>query len=150
MKLMNQITCFASWKNGSGMEGTRAWNNGPNSAPKCAHYTGITNEWATKILLYITHVVQCPPTWVHGKLLESWFGDVQPIGWNLGDYHWRHIFHNRSITSRSTGELRGHWQGWWPLKCPKLYRCILYTGNSKKRDQRSNCRYPRLYSPGTS
>ena len=74
MKLLNQITCFARWKDGSGMEGTGAWNNGPSSAPKCAHYTCIANKWATKILLHITHAGQCPHTWVHGNYWDHDLG----------------------------------------------------------------------------
>ena len=37
------------------MEGKGAQNNGPSSTPKCTHYTGIANQWATEIILYITH-----------------------------------------------------------------------------------------------
>ena len=149
MKLMNQITCFARCEDGVGMEGMGTWNNGPRSAPKCTHYTCIANKRAIKVLLHITHVGQCPPTWVHDKLLGSRFGDVWPTGWDFGDYYWGHVFHYRPITTRSTGQLRGHWQGRWPFKCPELHRCVLHTMYPEERELCPYCTYPWFHTTGT-
>ena len=52
---MNQIICFARCEDGAGMEGMGTWNNGPRSAPKCAHRTFIVNKWVIKVILHITH-----------------------------------------------------------------------------------------------
>ena len=71
MEILNSIACICQVKYGSGVEGKGARNNGSCGAPKCAHHTGIEDQWDAEVLLYIAHASQYPHTRVHGQLLGS-------------------------------------------------------------------------------
>ena len=71
MEILNPSAYIFQVKYGAGMEGKGARNNGSSGTPKCAHHTGIEDQWAPEIILYITHAGQCLHTEVHGQLLGS-------------------------------------------------------------------------------
>ena len=125
---------FARCEDGAWVEGAWARRFGSRSSPGCPHCECFTFKWAVEILLYITYAGQCPPARVHDKLMGSWFGHVRPSGWVLGDYFRGYLLHFQSVTTGGSSQLGGHRQRRWSSKCPKLYWCILCTGDPKERE----------------